>query len=353
MPHTTDNKGTKMSEKNKNIAVSGYYGFENFGDEAILSVLTKELNAQGHYVTVFSKNPSNTAVKLGVNSVNTFAIKDVINTLKNTDILISGGGSLLQDSTSLKSLFYYLFVIFTALHYKKDVIIFAQGIGPIKNIIGKFFTKLLLKKCKYITVRDEKSLFLLRSWNLKLDLVSDPVWNMEVKEYIPMNRVGVQLRSWKGLSQKYLFALAREINKNFSDKEIYIYSFQDALDLDLCKHFEAQLKLVNPQIKTKLLPALPIDETIQSFSNLDYLIAMRYHACLLALKYGIPTLALSYDEKVEKIAKRFSIPCSMLDDENKLEDYFYELKSINRKDILQKAAECKFDFSKILININN
>ena len=332
----------------KNIAISGYYGFENFGDEAILSVLTKELKSREHNVTVFSKNPQITSSKLGVNSVYTFSLKSVNNTLKNCDVLISGGGSLLQDATSLKSLFYYLFVIFLAEHYKKNVIIFAQGIGPIKNPIGRMMTKKLLKKCKYITVRDEKSLFLLRGWDLKPDLVSDPVWNIETKPKVSMNRIGVQLRSWKNMPQKYLFALAREINKNFSDREIYIYSFQDALDLDICKHFEAQLKLVNPKIKTKLLPAMSIDETVQSFSNLDYVIAMRYHACLLALKYGIPTLALSYDEKVEKIAKRFNVPCSFLNDEEKLGEYFTQLISLNSKDLLHKAEECKFDFFKVI-----
>ncbi len=335
----------------KNIAISGYYGFENFGDEAILSVLTKELKANDYYVTVFSKNPELTSSKLNVGSVNTFSFGKVKDVLKNSDVLISGGGSLLQDSTSLKSLFYYLWVIHTALKYKKDVIIFAQGIGPIKNFIGKFFTKNILKKCKYITVRDEKSLFLLRGWGLKPDLVSDPVWNIDLKEKVSMNRVGVQLRSWKGLSQKYLFALARQINANFADKEIYIYSFQDALDLELCKHFEAQLKLVNPNIKTVLLNALSIDETIQSFSNLDYLIGMRYHACLLALKYGIPTLALSYDQKVQKIAERFDIPCSMLDDESKFEEYFKKLKEIKSQQIKDKVKECYFDFSKILHEI--
>ena len=91
------------------IAISGYYGFENFGDEAILSVLAKELKSRGHNVTVFSKNPRFTSAKLGVNSVYTFSLKSIINTLKNCDVLISGGGSLLQDATSLKSLFYYLF----------------------------------------------------------------------------------------------------------------------------------------------------------------------------------------------------------------------------------------------------
>ena len=126
---------------------------------------------------------------------------------------------------------------------------------------------------------------------------------------------------------------------------------QDALDLEICKHFEAQLKLVNPQIKTVLKNGLDIDETIQSFANLDYLIGMRYHACLLALKYGTPTLALSYDEKVEKIAKRFDLPCSFLDDEDKLEQYFKELKAIQPQNLKTKAKECVFDFSKILNKI--
>ncbi len=337
----------------KNIAISGYYGFENFGDEAILTVLTKELKASDYYVTVFSKNPAITSSKLGVGSVNTFAFSKVRDVLKKSDVLISGGGSLLQDATSLKSLFYYLWVIYTALSYKKDVIIFAQGIGPIKNFLGRFFTKKILKNCKYITVRDEKSLFLLRGWGLKADLVSDPVWNIDLKEKVSMNRVGVQLRSWKGLSQKYLFALARQINANFADKEIYIYSFQDALDLDLCKHFEAQLKLVNPNLKTVLVNALTIDETIQSFSNLDYLIGMRYHACLLALKYGIPTLALSYDQKVQKIAERFSIPCSLLNDEEKFDEYFKKLLAIQSQQIKEKVKECYFDFSKIFREIQN
>lgn len=341
-----------MGKDSKHIAVSGYYGFDNFGDEAILNVLTKELKKNGHYVTVFSKNPAKTGFNLGVNSVYTFDFKNLIKTLKNADVLISGGGSLLQDATSLKSLFYYLFVIFIAQVFKKDVIIFAQGIGPINNILGKICTKILLRKCKYITVRDEKSLFRLRGWCLNPYLVSDPVWNLETKEYAPMNRVGVQLRSWKGLSQKYLFALARQVNANFSDREICIYSFQDTLDLDLCKHFDAQLKLVNPQIKTKLVNALSIGDTVESFSHLDYLIGMRYHACLLALKYGIPTLALSYDEKVEKIAQRFNLPCSFLDENEDLEVMFESLKSLQQREILDKAKECVFDFSDILRAIN-
>ena len=340
-----------MSGKSKHIAVSGYYGFDNFGDEAILNVLKKELKKNNFYITVFSKNPQKTGLNLGVNSVYTFNIKSIIKTLKNCDTLISGGGSLLQDSTSLKSLIYYIFVILCAEFFKKDVIIFAQGIGPIKNIFGRVLTQFALKKCKYITVRDEKSLFLLRSWKLNPELVSDPVWNIETTQYNPLGRIGIQLRSWKGLSQKFLFNLANKVVEHFSDKEIYIYSFQDTLDLDICKHFEAQLKLLKPDIKTELINAMSIDETIESFSNLDFLIGMRYHACLLALKYGIPTLALSYDAKVKKLAERFDLPCSELCEQENLESIFKKLELLQPKSIQNKSLECVFDFNKILNKI--
>ena len=341
-----------MSDKTKYIAISGYYGFDNFGDEAILSVLVNELKKNNFDITVFSKNPQKTAAKRKVNSVYTFDLKKVINTLKNCNVLISGGGSLLQDVTSIKSLFYYLFVILCAEFLKKDVIIFAQGIGPINNMIGRFLTKFALKKCKYITVRDEKSLFSLRSWNLNPVLVSDPVWNLKTPEHTPDGRVGIQLRDWKNLSQKYLFKLAQNIAERFSDKEIFIYSFQDNIDLTLCKHFEAQLKLLNPKIKTTLLSAMSIDDTINSFAKLDCLIAMRYHACLLALKYGIPTLALSYDEKVEKIANRFDIPCSYLKEDENFSALFDKLKTVEPHLLKEKANECVFDFSNFLNELN-
>lgn len=340
-------------DKKIRAAISGYYGFDNFGDEAILGALIHELKKNEIDITVFSKNPPKTSSNFAVMSVGTFDIKKVLAVLKNCDVLISGGGSLLQDSTSLKSLLYYLFVISAALYYKKKVIIFAQGIGPIKNFLGQLLTKSILKKCTYITVRDEKSLFRVRGWGMKADLVNDPVWGMSLPAAIPMGRVGVQLRNWKGLSGKYLFSLARQIALNFSDKEIYIYSFQDTLDLEICKKFEGNLKLANPSVKTKIINGLTIDGVVNSFSNLDYMIGMRYHACLLALKYGIKTFALSYDEKVEKLARRFEIPCSNLNDTDCLDEKIDKLKKLDSKEIKTKADAVIFDFSDILKNIKS
>ena len=90
------------------VAISGYYGFKNFGDEAILSVLVNHLKEHENIdITVFSSDKEYTSKTYSVNSVKRFDLKNVIKTIRETDVLISGGGSLLQDVTSFKSLVYY------------------------------------------------------------------------------------------------------------------------------------------------------------------------------------------------------------------------------------------------------
>lgn len=123
------------------VLISGYYGFKNFGDEAILSVLVSHLKEIGADITVFSSDTVYTSKKYSVNSVRSFYMPDVLKEIQNTDVLISGGGSLLQDVTSLKSLVYYSFIIALALLFNKKVIIFAQGIGPVNNKFAQFIVK--------------------------------------------------------------------------------------------------------------------------------------------------------------------------------------------------------------------
>ena len=237
----------------KKVVISGYYGADNFGDETILETIINRLKNFNANITVFSTNPEKTAKTYNVESVKSFSLSKVIGTIMQSDILISGGGSLLQDATSTKSLFYYLFIIFIAQLFKKDVIIFAQGIGPISNKFGETLTKKLLKKCKWISVRDDKSLFLLRGWGLKPELVCDPLYSLEITSSQPENKIGVQLRSFKTLSEKLLITLANRIAIDFPDKEIEIYSFQDSNDLEICKHFESILLSVNNNLKTTVI----------------------------------------------------------------------------------------------------
>lgn len=321
------------------ICISGYYGFKNFGDETILAVLVNHFKS--HDITVFSSNPEFTSNHYKVNSVKSFDIKNVIESIKNCDVLISGGGSLLQDVTSLKSLVYYVTVIALAIFFNKKVIIFAQGIGPINNKFAQIVVKNLLKLCNLITVRDENSLNLLKKWEVDAKLVCDPVYSLELEPSNTENTVGIQLRDFKTMNDNLLQKLALLIITKFSDKKIQIFSLQKSLDLAVCKHFEHILKSFNPELDTEIVT----DNIIERLSKLDVLIAMRFHAILCAIKCGVKTCAINYDIKVEKLAKSIGLPIISMDASENMEQVFQDIQKLNKNDLLSFAKSKTFDWT--------
>lgn len=331
--------------QDKKVLISGYYGFNNFGDEGILEVLIKKLKSLNADITVFSKDPKKTSQTHKVNAIPSFSYFNLKKEIKKCDVLISGGGSLLQDATSLKSLVYYLYIINTALKLNKKVIIFAQGIGPIKSKIGQFFAKRILRQCDLVTVRDEKSLFLLRGWGIKCELVCDPLFDLALVGSNPSNKVGIQLRSFKTLNEKLLHKLAHQVIKDFARQKIEIFSFQDSLDLEVCRQFDRILHSIDPLVRTEIINNQTSKEILQRISQLDYMIAMRFHACLVALKYGIKTLGICYDEKVDKLAQEAKIPAiGMLANED-YDVLFNNLKLLKKADLLIFANSKRFDWA--------
>lgn len=332
---------------NKKIVISGYYGCDNFGDECILITLVDKLkNLNISDITVISRNPKKTSETLKVKSIKTFGIINIIKSIINCDILISGGGSLLQDATSVKSLFYYLWVICIAQFFNKKVLIFAQGIGPIKNKFGEMICKKALKKSTCVTVRDDKSLFLLRGWGINAFQVNDPLFGINLNGSNPQGKVGVQLREFKTVSENFLIKLAQSIATNFYDKKIEIYSLQDTLDKNICSHFELLLKNINPNIQTNVIYGQTPKDIINKISELDYMIAMRFHACLISAKYGIKTLAMSYDYKVDRLAESLNLPCFAINNPDVNIDFYINLlKNIDRHELLTKINEKSFNWT--------
>lgn len=324
------------------VAISGYYGFKNFGDEAILSVLVNHLKEHENIdITVFSSDAEYTSKTYSVNSVKRFDLKNVIKTIRETDVLISGGGSLLQDVTSFKSLVYYSLVIALGLLFNKKVIIFAQGIGPLKSRPAQFIVKNLLKHCSLVTVRDENSLNLLKNWNIDVNLVCDPIYSLDIKSETKQDTVGVQLREFKTMNYNLLHKLALLIITKFNDKKIEIYSLQHSQDFELCKRFESIMRTFNPDIKTEIVS----DDIINRISKLEYLIAMRFHAVLTALKCGIKTCAVNYDVKVEKLANEAGIPLISMDAHENLEEIYEKMQNLSKDDLLRFAKSKNFDWS--------
>src|SRR5690606_33835830 len=117
------------AEHRVRILLSGYYGFANLGDEAILAGLARELGRRGHEVTALAAEPVATAAGHGVVAVH--RTRGLVGALLRSDALVSGGGGLLQDATSARSLAYYLGVLRAARLLGKRAAVYGQSLGPL------------------------------------------------------------------------------------------------------------------------------------------------------------------------------------------------------------------------------
>ena len=284
-------------------------------------------------ITVLSSNPEKTARLYDVDSE--YFLK-FFKPILETDVLISGGGSLLQDITSLKSLIYYLTVIVIALVFNKKVVIFAQGFTPFRTKLGKFFTNFVLKYCDKIYVRDIKSQELLKTMKINSELVSDPVFGIEnfSNEH---KGIGVQLRSFPSLTEDFLNNLADSIAEKFKDKEIKLLSLQDSLDFSVLESFSK--KLEQRGVKSKIYKNESILDTINLISGLEYLIGMRFHANLIAAKAGVKVLGINYDIKVLNLAKHIGFPHIGLNEKSFCNEYQYKNKPIVYKEEWKDTCE--------------
>ena len=315
----------------KKILISGYYGFDNFGDDAILHVMVSELkkHLNNPKITVISNNPAKVKRIYDVDSIHRFNSKEIINKMKEYDVFISGGGSLLQDVTSCRSFLYYLSLIFLAKYLGKKTIIFAQGIGPISTILARFLTSLVLKKVDLITVRDKESQNYLKKLGVDSILATDPAWCLEIsteEKLLKVDKIniGVQLREWKTLTNKNLNVVANILSEKFNDEKncINLISLQDSHDLEIMKELKNILLKKDLKSEVRIYSGLSINQSINILGNLDYLIGMRFHACLISANFNVPTLALSYDPKVTSLALESKMPFINMNALNKNKDNF-------------------------------
>jgi len=235
------------------ILLSGYYGFANAGDEAMLTAIVSALRREipDVEITVLSGNPAVTAAKYQVKSLNRFDALGFLRVLRHTDLLLSGGGSLLQDVTSSKSLFYYLSVIFAGKLMGKKVMLFAQGIGPIKSSLARILTKWVCNSVDIMTVRDDGSSEELKSMGVyqnKIIVTADAVFSLPEADIKQGNSIlkakgmgvkpliGIALRHWQG-EARYIkeFALAAELLRTTYDAQIVFIPLQFPADTQVAE----------------------------------------------------------------------------------------------------------------------
>lgn len=312
-----------------NVLLSGYYGFRNAGDEAILGSVYENIMSMGRNtaVSVLVSNPEKNRGRYSFHMIDRFNMPAVKKAIAESDVVISGGGSLLQDSTSTKSLIYYTWVMNEAAR-KSRLVMYANGIGPVRKEKNRERVRDAVEKAELITLRDAKSADALREMGVndkRLYITADPVFSYRgadiyrdkeksdelLRKKLPQigpDRpfVAVSVREWASADPEFDSKVA-ELCDYISDK-----SGMDVVFIVMQKpNDEAISRRIIKLMKNKAALFAFYDGTddlMGIVGRASFILCMRLHTLIFAAHMGVPTIGIVYDPKVRDYLEMLDMP---------------------------------------------
>ena len=307
--------------KQRTAVISGYYGYHNLGDDAILLSIRRRLAALRDDVALvaLSNSPESTWSEYGVKAVKRFNLFQVRRAIRRADLLISGGGSLLQDRTSTRSIWYYLSVIRMALHYHKPVMLYANGIGPVTKPANRKRVQAVVSRADLITLRDGDSLAELEAMGVRhpqMTVTADPVFTLNgispetakaglQAAGIPLDKpiLAVSMRQSAHITGR-LDALAAFCDRAAETHTVLFIIMQTPDDSSVTEDIRARMTAPS---YTYASPGEP--ETMMGVIGLcDGVFSMRLHTIIFAAKQRVPVMGLVYDPKVQSYLDLLGMP---------------------------------------------
>jgi len=309
--------GSAPTRVTTSVLLCGYYGEHNLGDDALLDALLAQLPPSvTPLVTAFDQ--AQISRQHGVASVNRRSLRAVLKALRQCRALVLGGGSLLQDSTSFRSLLYYAALITAARLQGKPVLLWAQGLGPLRRRRSRALVRVLLPLASGITWRDSSSAQLARQLGVAAPHGTDAVWSLPRQHWLGLGGPIVvcwrptphlQGEAWK----PYLQAL--EDLAEQTEREVIWLPFHRDQDQRLFDQLQQQGLVGDALVRrSRVVEAVTPSEAMALFRSASLVLAMRLHALILAALAGSPVSALSYDPKVQACATELGCSCIDLAD---------------------------------------
>ena len=296
------------------VVICGAYGRGNAGDDAILEAILQEMRSidPDMPITVLTKDPKATRLTYRVRTAGRMDVLTWKKAMRHAGLYINGGGSLIQDVTSRRSLWFYLHNIQAAHKAGCKVQMYGCGIGPVlREQHRKLAARVLNASVDVITLREPDSLKELQSMGVtkpEILLTADPALTLPAASEDEIDsvllRAGIPphgkylcfaLRNWKGFEDKApLFAQAAK------------YAYET---YSLTPVFAAVEKHLDP-VAGRLaaagldIPHYFLDDAgsagtiIGALSRMQAVVSMRLHALIFAAGQGIPLAGVVYDPKV-------------------------------------------------------
>lgn len=294
------------------IVLSGYYGFGNAGDEAVCYAIIEALRREMPEVriTVLSNEPERTAEAYGVRAVNRWMPTRVLPQLASADLLISGGGSLLQDVTGANGILYYLGILEAARRLGVPQMIYAQGIGPLGLPRNRRLVARAMNAASLCTVREPDSKALLQKIGVQrpIFITPDPVIGLDMAAVDPalgeraLRSAGRHSerplllcvpRLWGETDRVKRYAEALDRISEAEGMDVALLAMQPSQEGALCQAVAGHMK----SRAVVLAEDYEMPTLLSIFKAADAVIAVRLHGLILGALAGARLLALSYDPK--------------------------------------------------------
>lgn len=279
------------------VVICGYYGYGNSGDDALLAAIVEGLRRHDPAISicVMSSHPKKTRAYYMTDAVGRFRVWAVAKKLKESKLLLFGGGNLLQDKTSTRSLLYYVHMLRLAHRCGTGIMVYANGIGPVTNPRNIKRIKEGLALAGSISLRERYSFDFVKKLcpcrNMRLTF--DPAI-MTVPAGRALFAGDYFVTAPKKISPEAEEKLVRlmEYVKSVSGAQPLVVSMYDAEDLEFCRRIAARTGavMVHPQ---------GASEFVMLFAHARIVLSSRLHGLIYATSAACPMMSFSDDVKLE------------------------------------------------------
>ena len=273
---------------------------------------------------MLSQEPDVTSQRYGVEATPRADLGAVHAAIDRADVVLSGGGGLLQNATSTRSLLYYTGVIRAAIRADKRAMIFAQSIGPL-DAIGRLIVREMCRGLDRATVRDETSRVLLARIlpKVPVERTADPVWMLEAGDAafdLEAEGLGADSDPLAIVCVRKIPAFERGVKAVAAAVDQLAARGAKVAFLPLGGADDAEASTAIIRVcgsAPVLLPAFELDKAAHVIGRAQVVIGMRLHAVIIAARLGVPFLAIPYDPKVSSLCSELAWPLPPLWEPNK------------------------------------
>ncbi len=305
-----ENRSTHPSAARRGAVISGAYGMANAGDDAVLAAMTASLRRlEGDMpITVIARGGKKAVRRFEVNGIGRLDLPGWLWAMKRAKLFLLGGGSLLQDVTSRRSLWFYLAALRLAKTMGCATMLYGVGMGPIRREKEvRRAADYLDRFADVITVRDRDSMQTLTDWgvtNPKVLLSADPAIGPGPAAAEREQRAGVILRPWPGFWEHV---------PDFAAAARYLWQRYKLPPTFICLAPEDRQAVRSVCAELGDVP-FAVSSDPRRVGRMSVVLSMRLHGLVFALRDGVPAAGVSYDPKVDAFCHEAGFPLVKLED---------------------------------------